>query len=84
MRVIVGDSMKIILTDEEAEELCKIGKGKETCVWLALGKDGFECLGKNKPLVLYQRWMSGGTKAKRDGCDKINRWIPSEKGEFEI
>jgi len=78
MKTVVRDYYtEIYLTKEEATELCKLGQGAETCIWLAVGNKGFECLYHNRRgttltgETLEERWKAGLTVAKRDGCDKV-------------
>ena len=72
MKVIVSDLYTEIFPDEEEiKNLCQIGKGPETCVWLICGRKGFECTYYDKPISLLLRWREGETTAKRDGCDKV-------------
>lgn len=59
-----------LLSSEEFMELCKPGQGADTCVWVAVGANGIECLYHNKPTVLVERWQAGLTVAKRDGCNR--------------
>ena len=70
--------IKIFLDREEMLKLCRPGEGADTCIWLVVGAEGFECLyydrntGRN--LVgetLEERWKAGDTVAKRDGCDVV-------------
>lgn len=71
------DHKEIFLTRLEALELCKLGQGEDTCVWLAVGANGLECLYFNRGGItltgetLEERWKAGKTVAKRDGCVKI-------------
>ena len=69
---------EIFLDREEAIKLCRPGAGADTCIWLVVGADGFECLyyhrheGHNlEGETLEQRWKAGKTVAKRDGCDVV-------------
>ena len=67
----------IFLSTEEVFKFCRPGAGADTCIWLAAGANGFECLyynrgGKNLlGETLEQRWRNGKTVAKRDGCEEI-------------
>ncbi len=70
----------IILTPEEMNHLCKPGMGADTCVWLVVGSNGFECTCLNKPIPLYERWKQGKTSAKRDGCDFVENIDTVELG----
>lgn len=61
---------EVFPTDQQAKDICGFGQGPErTCVWLAMGPKGLECLGRNKPGFLVDRFEAGETKARRDGCD---------------
>jgi len=68
----------ILLDEEEVMKLCRPGFGADTCIWLVMGQDGFECLyfnraeGRNlEGETLEERWKAGRTVAKRDGCEEI-------------
>ena len=72
------DSKIISLDREEALKLCRPGAGADTCIWLVMGTDGWECLyycrGEGVNLLgetLEERWKKGLTVAKRDGCDVV-------------
>jgi len=73
------DHKAIFLTREEVLELCKPGQGENTCIWLAVGANGFECLYYNRRGItltgetLEGRWKQGLTVAKRNGCDKVRQ-----------
>lgn len=71
----------IHLTKEEVFELCKPGEGANTCIWLVVSGEGFECLYYNRSEgrnlmgeTLEERWKAGLTVAKRDGCEKVKNW----------
>ena len=61
-------------TTDEVKALCKPGAGAETCVWLAMGADGWQCMEKSRPVPLWERWARGETNAKRDGCERVRDW----------
>lgn len=73
-------------TNDEIEEICKVGQGDDTCIWLVYGNNGFECTCWNKPYSLMKRWEAGQTIAKRDGCMVMNHLdtIGIGLGEHEI
>lgn len=72
MNIVVRDShTEIFLTHEEVFELCKPGEGENTCIWLMVGADGFECAYFKRPTALVKRWVKGETVAKRNGCEKV-------------
>ena len=58
--------------------ICTPGMGADTCIWLIVGADGFECCYLNKPAALYERHRKGKTVAKRDGCSFVNNIDPAE------
>jgi len=70
----------ITLDPEEMKHLCTPGKESDTCIWLVLSPNGFECTCLNRPPSLASRWAAGNTIAKRDGCDFVNNIDPSELG----
>lgn len=63
----------IYLEDEEVKQLCRPGAGADTCLFLLMGPDGFECSFYNQgPLRdLLQRARRGETGARREGCSEI-------------
>lgn len=71
----------IFLQKEEVDTLCKPGCGADTCIWLAVGPNGFECLSKNRPPLLVARWSNGETNAKRNGCIEVHNWNPADEVE---
>jgi hypothetical protein len=72
-------------TENEIREFCLIGKGAETCIWLLVGVNGFECSCLHKPYALLERWEKGLTVAKRNGCEKVKNFNPSEMdGEVQF
>ena len=86
---IKNNSKIISLTREEAMRLCRPGAGADTCIWLVVGKEGFECLyyrrNEGHNLIgetLEERWKKGFTVAKRDGCDEVRELsIPLKNAE---
>jgi len=72
MKAVAHDSYTDIYpTSEEAKELCRLGQGADTCIWLMVDGDGWYCASKNRPSSLVNRWKAGLTNAKRDGCDEV-------------
>ena len=65
------------LDKDEVDKLCRPGAGADTCIWLVVSGEGFECLYYNRRAVsltgeiLEDRWKAGLTVAKRDGCDVV-------------
>lgn len=55
-------------TEEEVESLCKPGRGADTCSWLVVNADGFECTYNHKPYALLKRHEEKSMVALRDGC----------------
>ncbi len=69
---------RIFLDKAEVSDLCRPGAEADTCIWLVVGGDGFECQyfdrssGRNlEGETLEDRWKAGKTVAKRDGCSKV-------------
>lgn len=72
MKVVTQDEhTTIFLTREEVLEFCRPGEGENTCIWLVVGGEGFECTYFNRPTALLKRWVRGQTVAKRDGCKTV-------------
>lgn len=54
------------------KEVCKIGSGPETCRYIVVGANGFECA-KNKPslsVIIDSRLKQGTLHAQGDNCEK--------------
>ena len=64
----------LAVSKEDAINVCELGKGVDCCVWLAIGKDGFECLSHERDLpsligeTLPERLKSA---TKRLDCDRV-------------
>jgi hypothetical protein len=85
MKAVIYDwYTDIFLNDQEAMTFCKPGKMADTCVWLLLGEQGFECCYYHKHPSLLERWEKGLTSAKRDGCERVKNFHPIDHGEGEI
>jgi len=76
---------RIFLNGDEirAESLCNIGKGSDTCIWLVVSGDGFECTCLHKSPYLVKRFEAGETTAKKDGCEFVANLRVQELGEGE-
>ncbi len=75
------DSKTILLEKEDVRILCRPGAGAGTCIWLAAGAEGMECLFYRKSegrdlngKTLEERWKAGQTVAKRDGCSRAKKF----------
>ena len=66
-----GGSIVLRLSSEETMRLCKPGGGKDTCIWLMSGPNGFDCHYFCRPKGLTSRWVQGLTVAQRNGCDEV-------------
>lgn len=82
MKIVDRDGYKTIHLDiEEVKRLCRPGEGADTCIWLVVGGEGFECLYYHKDAeslvgdTLVERWRKGLTVAKRDGCDEVRKLL---------
>lgn len=87
MRAVVYDFHTEIFPDrEDIEKLCKIGHGADTCIFLTVSGNGFECHGLNKQPIwsLIKRARRGETNAQREGCNTVNHWTIPGMGEQEI
>ena len=63
-------------TDEEVKEICKPGAGADTCSWLLMGPNGWECCCLNKNHSIVNRREKGEMIAMRDGCEKVKNFNP--------
>jgi len=61
-----------LISDEHLEKFCKPGKGAETCSYIGLGPDGFECQ-KGGPLqaAIDKRRAEGSMGAMGDNCEGV-------------
>ncbi|MCR4306979.1 MAG: hypothetical protein NUV80_00230, partial [Candidatus Berkelbacteria bacterium] len=57
------------ISDEEAKEICKLGKLSECCAFLVCGGDGFECIRMSYPNngIIFDRLEKGTMNAKGRG-----------------
>ncbi len=75
------DYTAVLLDKDEVMRLCKPGAGADTCIWLVVGGNGFECLYYNREVpnllgdTLEDRWRKGLTVAKRNGCDEARKLL---------
>ena len=69
------------LTDAQAKEICRIGKGPECCPFLVMGSKGFECVKENISVgdLIRGRIKAGTMNAKGEPCDLS--WIAKELKE---
>ncbi len=83
MKAIVYDQYTDCFPSEEEIKLfCCPGEGDNTCIWLIASEKGFGCCYHHRPGVLIDRFMAGKTNAKRDGCDKMKNFDPTNLGEI--
>jgi len=84
------DYTAILLENEEVIRRCWPGSGSDTCVWLVVGGDGFECFYYNREVpnltgeTLGDRWRRGVTGAKRDGCEEAKKLVLNVTIPFKI
>ncbi len=87
MKAVVHDfHTEVFPTNEEAREVCKVGQDADTCIYFVVGRL-FECCYYNRGpiLSLLKRRDAGETNAKRDGCERVQKFpIPRKLGECEI
>ena len=88
MKAVVYDSYtEIFPNDEEINTYCKMGQGADCCVFLVVSGKGFECCYYNRTSIgdLLERARAGLTNARREGCDTVKNFDPTDKqGEVEI
>ena len=76
MKKIVGDwETTVIMTDEEAKTICKLGKGSKCCAFLVMGKQ-FECIRLAYPTnsSVFKRLEEETMNAKGEGGWKGCAW----------
>ena len=72
----IGDwSTTVIMTDEEAKTICKLGQGSECCAFLAMGAK-VECIRLAYPTntSIFTRLEEGTMNAKGEGGWKGCAW----------
>ena len=77
---------EVFPTRDEIDSECKIGQGEDTCIFLTVSGDGFECHAFNRmPIMsLIERSERGETFARRQGCERVLRWDILGMGDFDI
>jgi hypothetical protein len=65
------------VSDEMAKTVCKTGCGKETCAYLTMGPDGWECL-KGTSLEHYAAFgrLLKTMTAQGDNCPGADKYQP--------
>jgi len=70
MEKIIGDwHTKVMLSEDEAKDICKMGDGEECCAFLVCGNDSFECIRMSYPanVSIFSRLKKGTIKEKGEG-----------------
>ena len=86
-RVIHDFATGVLMSSDEAKDICRLGKGEECCAYLICGTNGFECIKMSYPLnsSIYKRLEEGTMNAKGigewDDCPWKNACLeePEEK-----
>jgi len=66
----IGDwSTEVYMSIEEAQDICKLGKGEECCAFLVAGEKEFECIRMSYPTntTIFTRLEEGNMNAKGKG-----------------
>ena len=71
-------------TEEEVKEICKPGAGADTCSWLMMGMDGWQCCCLHAPQTIIDRREKGEMVAMRNGCEKVNNFSPIGQTKREV
>ena len=76
MKKRIGDwTTEVLMTGDEAKEICKIGQGEKCCAFLVVGGDGFECIRLgNGSGQIFDRLEKGTMNAKGEGGWKGCAW----------
>ena len=77
MKKKVGDwSTEVEMDDEEAKNVCNLGKGAKCCAFLVLGSKGFRCIRVSSPMnsSIFARLEDGTMVAKGTGGWKGCAW----------
>ncbi len=58
------------IIEEHVKEICKLGKGSETCAYLMMSSDGWECAKDNPSIevMILKRLQEGTIRAQGDNC----------------
>ena len=70
MKKIIGsDTTKVMMSGEEAEAVCRLGRGSKCCAFLIINPEGFECIRMSYPLndTIFSRLRNGTMNAKGEG-----------------
>lgn len=75
-RIIGDDHTEVMLSVEEAKDICRMGKGSECCAFLAAGAQGFMCIRMSYPMnaSIFPRLKEGTMNAKGEGGWKRCAW----------
>lgn len=87
MKKVVSDwSTNVIMTSDEAEQICKLGQGEECCAFLAVGGDGFQCLRMDYPanITIINRLEKSTMVAKGKGGWEGCAWEGQGWGKEKI
>ena len=79
MKKIIGnDHTEIMLEDEEAKTICRLGQESRCCAFLVCGARGFECIRMSYPMNahifarLSENSMNARGKGQWEGCPWAN------------
>lgn len=85
MKAIINDNLiRCYPTRDEVADLCRPGEGANTCIWLTMGENGMECAYFIRPVALEAMWKNDETTAKRDGCEKMKNFSPTDFSAKEV
>lgn len=72
----------MIISKDQARDVCLLGKGVTCCSYVGAGKDGLVCL-KDTPhhMEMFRRRMTGDMKAMGDNCSGPPDFTPTVKEE---
>ena len=79
MKAIIGEySCSVRPTDEDTHTECKIGQGADTCIFITMSGQGWECvrLHWQQNLQLTARADAGTMMSQKRGCDRVNNFHP--------
>ena len=84
-KVIHDFATEVLMTAEEAKEICQLGKGEKCCAFLVCGSKGFECIRMSYPMngTIFDRLEKGTMNAKGEGRWKGCPWNEKEKVKKE-
>ena len=85
MKVIIGEySSEVFPTNEDVQDICKVGQGADTCMFLTMGSTGWQCVALDWRMRMTLEDRADEMGASRKGCDIVNNFNPQGRTGEEI